>query len=74
MEEAGFLPSPAHGSLLQTSMDEAQHRDPGEELEEDEEEEGGGRQKVLPLSLNPSRRHTLAEVPASNKRIPPHCE
>ncbi|XP_062303529.1 serine/threonine-protein kinase SIK1-like isoform X2 [Osmerus eperlanus] len=72
VEEAGFIPSPAHGSLLQTSMDEAQHGDPGEELQEDEEEEGGGHQKVLPVSLNSSRRHTLAEVPASNKRIPPH--
>ncbi|XP_071000924.1 serine/threonine-protein kinase SIK1-like [Oncorhynchus clarkii lewisi] len=65
-------PNPDHDTLLPTCIsDQDHHGNQGEEPQEGELQEEGG---AATLSLDPSHRHTLAEVSASLQQCSPSCE
>ncbi|XP_042170309.1 serine/threonine-protein kinase SIK2 [Oncorhynchus tshawytscha] len=64
-------PNPDHDTLLPTCIsDQDHHGNQGEEPQEGELQEEGG---AATLSLDPSHRHTLAEVSASLQQCSPSC-
>ncbi|KAK6325666.1 hypothetical protein J4Q44_G00050080 [Coregonus suidteri] len=69
--EVGLTPNPDPGTLLPTCISQKDHHgNQGEEPQEEELQEEGG---AALLSLDPSLRHTLAEVSASLQQCSPPC-